>query len=202
MVGTIGSGQLGQPGPWGVFPSYGQGAGTYPFTQHMQSFAQPLQYTPFGHGTINYPFGGQTAHYAPLQQIQQLLHVLPQQLQQLQQLQQHQHHIQQQQLHQLQQLLQIVPQQLQQLQQLVHLLPQQLQHIQQLVQFVPQQISQLQQQLQAQHTAFGASIPGVAGGGLSQPFGNPFAWSASAQGVQPLPSAQPFGLPSPTGQVM
>jgi hypothetical protein len=179
MMGTalgIGSSQLGQPNLSGAL---GQG-----YTQQPQWQGQPLQHLPFGgYSATTYPLGGQIAQYAPPQQIQQLLHILPQQLQQLQQ------------------LLQIVPQQIHQLQQLVQLLPQQLQQIQQLVQLVPQQIYQLQQQLLAQQTPFGASTPGLAGLGVS-PFGNPFAWSASAQGVQPLIPAQAFGVPSPTGQVM
>jgi hypothetical protein len=187
----IGSSQLGQSTPWAFSP---HAQGTYPFTQHTQQHMQP-QSAPFGYGTVGQPFGGQTAQLAPLQQIQQLLHVLPNQLQQLQQVQQYQHNIQQQQLQQLQQLLQIVPQQIHQLQQLVHLLPQQLQQIQQLVQFVPQQIAQLQQQLLSQQTPFGATTPGLAAAGLSQPFGSPF-------GAQPLLSAQAFGVPSPIGQVM
>jgi hypothetical protein len=200
MMGAlgIGSSQLGQSNPWGFSPLYGQGAGTYPFTQHTQQYTQPLQYAPFGYGGVGQPYGGPTAQFGLAQQIQQLLHVLPNQLQQLQQVQQHQHNIQQQQLHQLQQLFQIVPQQIQQLQQLVQLLPQQLQQIQQLVQFVPQQIAQLQQQLLTQQTPLGAST-GLATG-FSQPFGSPFPFSG--QGVQPLLQGQPFGVPSPLGQVM
>ena len=205
MMGTalgIGSSQLGQPNPWGFSPYGGQWIGSHPLTQQLQSYGQQPQLVPFaGYGAGNNPFGVQTAQYAqPLQQIQQLPHILPQQVQQLQQPQQQQH-ILQQQLHQLQQLLQLVPQQLHQLQQLVQLLPQQLQQIQQLVQFVPQQIQQLQQQLLAHQTPFGAATPGLAGLTMSQPFGVPFVWSGTAQGVPPM-APLPFGVPSATGQVM
>jgi hypothetical protein len=197
----IGSNQLGQPNPWGVSP-YGPAIGPQLFTQ--PPYSQPLQpISVAGYGAGNFPFGVQTAQYAqPLQQIQQLLHILPQQVQQLQQLQQHQHILQQQQLHLLQQLLQLVPQQLNQLQQLVQLLPQQLQQIQQLVQFVPQQIHQLQQQLQALQAPFGTATQGVPGLTISQPLGTPFAWPGTAQGVSPLTSVFPFGVPPSTGQVM
>ena len=196
----IGPSQFGQLSPWGISPYGGQWIGSHTFTQQPQSYAQPPQLVPFaGYGGGNYQMG----QYAqPLQQIHQLLQILPQQVQQLQQLQQHQHILQQQQLHQLQQLLQLVPHQIQQLQQLIQLLPQQLQQVQQLVQFVPQQIHQLQQQLLAQHPPIGAATPGLAGLTTPQPFGVPFLWSATAQGVPPAIAPHAFGLPSITGQVM
>lgn len=202
MMGTalgIGSSQLGQPNPWGASPYGGYAIGPQLFTQ--TPFSQPLQPVSFaGYGAGNYPYAAQTAPYAqPLQQIHQLLHILPQQVQQLQQLQQHQHILQQQQLHQLQQLLQLIPQQLHQLQQLVQLLPQQLHQIQQLVQFVPQQIHQLQQQLLALQTPFGPATQGLQGLTISQPFGAPFAWPTTTQGVSQ--TMLPFGVPA-TGQVM
>ena len=207
MMGTalgIGSSQLGQPNPWGASPYGGHAIGPQLFTQ--PPYTQPLQPMSFaGYGAGNNPFGTQTAtapYAQPLQQIQQLLHILPLQVQQLQQLQQHQHILQQQQLHQLQQLLQLVPQQLNQLQQLVQLLPQQLQQIQQLVQFVPQQIHQLQQQLLALQTPFGTATQGLPGLTFSQPFGAPFAWPATPQGVSPMTAVLPFGVPATTGQVM
>jgi hypothetical protein len=176
MMGTalgIGSSQLGQPNPWGVWP-YGPAIGPQLFTQ--PPYSQPLQPISLaGYGAGNFPFGAQTAQYAqPLQQIQQLLHILPQQVQQLQQLQQHQHILQQQQLHLLQQLLQLVP----------------------------QQIHQLQQQLLALQTPFGTATQGVPGLTISQPLGTPFAWPGTAQGVSPLTSVFPFGVPPSTGQVM
>ena len=65
-----------------------------------------------------------------------------------------------------------------------------------------QQIQQLQQQLLAQQTPFGAATPGLAGLTMSQPFGVPFAWSATAQGVPPVMAPLPFGVTSATGQVM
>lgn len=192
---------IGQLNPWSASPYGGQPIGPQLFTQ--PPYNQPLLPTSFGgYGAGNNPFGAQASYAQPLQQIQQLLHVLPLQVQQLQQLQQHQHILQQQQLHQLQQLLQLVPQQLQQLQQLIQLLPQQLQQIQQLVQFVPQQIHQLQQQLQSLQTPFGTATQGVPGFSSSQAFNNPFSWPGTAQGISPITSMLPFGVPGGTGQVM